>query len=127
MGREVHYVPFTSGDKGSHDPQLRPGQVAAMRKREQRAAAMAPGARTVTFLHQPDGDMLDNTMELRRQLCGLIREMQPDLLLAIDPWRRYQSHSRPSRRGAVGVRCGLGGAGSGICSRSNSSVGRPGV
>jgi LmbE family N-acetylglucosaminyl deacetylase len=24
MGREIHYVLFTSGDKGSHDPQLRP-------------------------------------------------------------------------------------------------------
>lgn len=97
MGREIHYVLFTSGDKGSHDPQLRPGQVAAMREREQRAAAMALGAQSVTFLHQPDG-MLENTMELRRQLCGLIREMQPDVMLAIDPWRRYQLH--PDHRAA---------------------------
>jgi LmbE family N-acetylglucosaminyl deacetylase len=62
-----------------------------------RAAAMALGAQSVTFLHQPDG-MLENTMELRRQLCGLIREMQPDVMLAIDPWRRYQLH--PDHRAA---------------------------
>ena len=118
---------FTSGDKGSHDPQLRPGQVARMREREQRAAAMALGARTVTFLHQPDGGMLENTMELRRQLCGLIREMQPDPLLAIDPWRRYQLHPDHRAAGQLALRRGLGGARSGICSRSNSSIASPGV
>ena len=49
------------------------------------------------FLRYPDG-MLQNSMELRRHLCGLIRQMKPDVLLTIDPWRRYQLH--PDHRAA---------------------------
>ncbi len=96
-GRQIDYVLLTSGDKGSHDPGLRPGQVAAMREVEQRAAAQELGVRSVTFLHYPDG-MLENTMDLRRHLCGIIRKMKPDILLVIDPWRRYQLH--PDHRAA---------------------------
>ena len=97
QGRQIDYVLLTSGDKGSHDPNLRPGQVAAKREREQRAAAQELGVRSVQFLHYPDG-MLENTMELRRQLCGIIRAFKPDILLTIDPWRRYQLH--PDHRAA---------------------------
>ena len=91
QGRDIDYVLLTSGDKGSHDPEQRPGQVAARREREQLAAAKELGVRSVRFLHYADG-MLENTMELRRQLCGVIREMKPDIVMAIDPWRRYQLH-----------------------------------
>jgi len=97
MGREIEYVLLTSGDKGSHDPTKRPGQVAAQRENEQRAAAHELGVRSVRFLHYPDG-MLENTMDLRRQLCEIIRTSQPDIVLAIDPWRRYQLH--PDHRAA---------------------------
>lgn len=91
LGKEIHYVLLTSGDKGSHDPAQRPGQVAAQREVEQRAAAHELGVRTVKFLHYPDG-MLENTMDLRRHLCGLIRKNKPHVVLAIDPWRPYQLH-----------------------------------
>jgi LmbE family N-acetylglucosaminyl deacetylase len=96
-GRMIDYVLLTSGDKGSHDPSMRPGQVAALRESEQRAAAQELGVRSVLFLHYPDG-MLENTMDLRRGLCELIRQMKPDIVLAIDPWRRYQLH--PDHRAA---------------------------
>ncbi len=96
-GKQIDYVLLTSGDKGSHDPTLRPGQVAARREEEQRAAARELGVRSVRFLHYADG-MLENSMELRRQLCGLIREYEPDVVVAIDPWRRYQLH--PDHRAA---------------------------
>lgn len=97
QGRQIDYLLLTSGDKGSHDPTQRPGQVAALREVEQRAAAQALGVHSVTFLHYPDG-LLENTMALRAQLCGLIRQFKPDILLAIDPWRRYQMH--PDHRAA---------------------------
>jgi LmbE family N-acetylglucosaminyl deacetylase len=96
-GRQIDYVLLTSGDKGSHDPNIRPGQVAAMREVEQRAAAQELGVRSVRFLHYPDG-MLENTMDLRRHLCGLLRRMKPNIVLTIDPWRRYQLH--PDHRAA---------------------------
>ncbi|OGO05979.1 MAG: hypothetical protein A2Y73_06715 [Chloroflexi bacterium RBG_13_56_8] len=91
QGHHIDYVLLTSGDKGSHDPGMHPGTIAAKREREQTAAAKALGVRSVQFLHYPDG-MLENTMELRRHLCGIIRQIKPDVLLAIDPWRRYQFH-----------------------------------
>jgi len=97
MGREITYVLLTSGDKGCHDPTLRPGQVAGRREEEQRAAAAALGVSEVMYLNYPDG-ILENTLELRRRLALIIRELQPDVVVAIDPWRRYQLH--PDHRAA---------------------------
>lgn len=91
MGRQVDYLLLTSGDKGSHDPALHPGTVAAQREEEQRAAARELGVHDITFLHYPDG-ILENTLELRRQVCNWLRRLKPDTVVAIDPWRRYQLH-----------------------------------
>jgi len=97
-GKHVTYVLLTSGDKGSHDPDLRPGRLAGLRENEQRAAAHDLGVRQVIFLRYPDG-LLENTLDLRRQLANLIREHQPHIVITIDPWRHYQLH--PDHR-AVG-------------------------
>jgi len=97
MGREITYVLLTSGDKGSHDPNVRPGQIAGIREVEQRAAAEVLGVKEVIFLNYADG-ILENTLDLRRQLSQIIREHQPNILLAIDPWRHYQLH--PDHRAA---------------------------
>ncbi|MCD6520406.1 MAG: PIG-L family deacetylase [Anaerolineae bacterium] len=97
QGRTIDYVLLTSGDKGSHDPSKHPGEVAAQREEEQRAAAQELGVRSVLFLHYPDG-LLENTIELRRRLCELIRTLRPDILITIDPWRPYQLH--PDHRAA---------------------------
>src|SRR5258708_38580833 len=97
MDREVTYLLLTSGDKGSHDPNVRPGQIAALREEEQRAAAAVLGVKDVIFLNYPDG-MLENSLEMRRRLSLIVRELQPDIVLAIDPWRHYQLH--PDHRAA---------------------------
>jgi LmbE family N-acetylglucosaminyl deacetylase len=97
QGHLIDYVILTSGDKGSHDPAMHPGRVAALREVEQRGAALELGVRSVQFLHYPDG-LLENTLDLRRHVCGIIRQLKPDILLAIDPWRRYQLH--PDHRAA---------------------------
>lgn len=96
-GRHVTYVLLTSGDKGSRDPELRPGRLAARREGEQRAAAAALGVQEVVFLRRPDG-LLENTLELRRELANLIRQRQPHVVFTIDPWRPYQLH--PDHRAA---------------------------
>lgn len=96
-GRRVTYVLLTSGDKGSHDPDLRPGRLAALREEEQRAAARELGVEDVIFLRYPDG-LLENTLELRRQLTSLIRVHRPHIVMTIDPWRHYQLH--PDHRAA---------------------------
>jgi LmbE family N-acetylglucosaminyl deacetylase len=96
-GKKISYLLLTSGDKGSHDPDLRPGQLAAMREGEQRAAAQELGVEQVIFLRYPDG-LLENTLELRRLLSSMIRGHQPDIVMTIDPWRHYQLH--PDHRAA---------------------------
>lgn len=96
-GKEITYVLLTSGDKGSADPDLRPGRLAAQREEEQRAAAQELGVERVIFLRYADG-LLENTMELRRRLCEVIRQHRPHVVLTIDPWRPYQLH--PDHRAA---------------------------
>ncbi|MEZ4682049.1 MAG: PIG-L deacetylase family protein [Caldilineaceae bacterium] len=96
-GKEITYVLLTSGDKGSKDPDLRPGQLATKREAEQRAAAQATGVQEVIFLRHPDG-LLDNSLELRRQLVHLIRRHKPHIVVGIDPWKHYQLH--PDHRAA---------------------------
>jgi LmbE family N-acetylglucosaminyl deacetylase len=96
-GKQITYVLLTSGDKGSKDPNVRPGQLATQREEEQRAAAREIGVQEVIFLRHPDG-ILDNTIELRRQIAHIIRRYKPHIVFAIDPWRHYQLH--PDHRAA---------------------------
>ena len=96
-GREVTFLLLTSGDKGSKDPAVRPGQLAARREREQREGAVKLGVSDLIFARHPDG-MLENTMALRRDVAGIIRRCRPHVLVTIDPWTRYQTH--PDHRAA---------------------------
>ena len=91
-GKEITYVILTNGDKGTHDPAVRPGDLAVTREAEQWAAARALGVKNVVFAGYPD-QMLENTMALRREVAGLIRKHRPHILVAIDPWRPYQLHA----------------------------------
>jgi len=74
----------TSGDQGGEDPDADPLELAALREREQRAAAAIVGYDGVTFLHAPDG-ALANDLPLREQLVREIRTFKPDAVLATDP------------------------------------------
>ncbi len=74
----------TSGDQGGEDPDADPFELAALREREQRAAAAITGYAGISFLHQPDG-ALANDLALREQLVREIRTFRPDAVLATDP------------------------------------------
>jgi LmbE family N-acetylglucosaminyl deacetylase len=74
----------TSGDQGGEDPFADPLELAALREREQRAAAEVIGYEGVTFLHQPDGALV-NDLALREQLVREIRTFKPDAVLCADP------------------------------------------
>ena len=107
-GKQITYVLLTSGDKGSHDPDLRPGRLAAVRESEQRAAAAELGVEQVIFLRHPDG-ILENTLELRRQLTASSAQHRPHIVLTIDPWRHYQLHPDHRAAGQAGAGRGLRG------------------
>ncbi len=74
----------TSGDQGGEDPDADPLELAALREREQHAAAAVIGYEGVTFLHQPDG-ALANDLPLREHLVREIRTFKPDAVLCTDP------------------------------------------
>jgi LmbE family N-acetylglucosaminyl deacetylase len=90
-GHDITYLLLTSGDKGSREHKTPPGELATLREDEQNAAADELGVKRVLFLRHPDG-LLENTMALRREISGYLREHSPDTVVTIDPWRRYQLH-----------------------------------
>ncbi len=70
------------------------------RRREQRDAADILAGGTggeVRFLDWSDGE-LESGMVQRRQVCQVIRQVRPDVVLGHDPWRRYRLH--PDHRNA---------------------------
>jgi LmbE family N-acetylglucosaminyl deacetylase len=101
QGSEVYYVLCTSGDKGTSDPVVKPEDLAVTREKEQRAAAAVVGAKDVVFLRHPDG-ILQNTLELRKDLVRQIRRYKPDVLVCQDPTNRYSDNyiNHPDHRAA---------------------------
>ena len=67
------------------------------REEEQRDAAKVLGAVDVRFLRRVDGE-LENDLAGRAELCAVIREVRPDVVLAHDPWTPYRLH--PDHRAA---------------------------
>src|ERR1051325_2251484 len=74
----------TSGDAGGGDPEGDPPVLAALREKEQRDAAAIVGYAGVSFLHMPDGALV-NDLALREHLVREIRTFRPDAVLATDP------------------------------------------
>ena len=74
----------TSGDAGGEDPDADPLDLAVVREREQDAAAKVVGYAGVSYLHMPDGALV-NDLALREQLVREIRTFRPDAVLASDP------------------------------------------
>jgi len=83
-GSEGWLVCCTSGDQGGEDAAMDPLELAALRETEQRAAAAVIGYRDVSFLHQPDGALV-NDLALRELLVREIRTVRPDAVLTSDP------------------------------------------
>ena len=88
-GCQVTYCLVTSGEAGA--PEDRPrAEVAALREREQRAAAATVGVDDVRFLGMPDGHLEPN-LALRRAISREIRMVRPQLVITQNPQRRWES------------------------------------
>ncbi len=98
-GAHITMLVVSDGSKGTWDPSIPQEALVSMRAAEQRAAADALGAAAVVMLEHTDGE-LENTRELRKELCYWIRATRPDVMLSHDPWKRYMLH--PDHR-ATGI------------------------
>lgn len=83
-GCAVHVVVCTQGDKGSSDPAVEPGELAVRRAEEMAVAADVLGLRGHHALGHRDGE-IENTIEIRGQLVGLIRQLAPEVVICPDP------------------------------------------
>jgi LmbE family N-acetylglucosaminyl deacetylase len=84
-GTEVTYCIVTDGDAGGFDETPRE-QIGPLRQAEQRAAAAAVGVEDVRFLGHPDG-RLELTLDLRRDISRVIRQVRPQRVLTSSPER----------------------------------------
>jgi LmbE family N-acetylglucosaminyl deacetylase len=101
-GCEISELVLTDGSKGSWDPKADRDRLVALRREEQRAAAAALGARDVVFLDYVDGE-LGSGLAARAAVCRVIREVQPDVVLGHDPWKRYRLHPDHRHAGFLAV------------------------
>ena len=85
-GIDVRYCIATDGEAGGNDREMPRSEMAAIRRREQEAAAREVGVSEVIFLGHPDG-RLEPTLELRRDLSRVIRQTTPDLVISPSPER----------------------------------------
>jgi LmbE family N-acetylglucosaminyl deacetylase len=84
QGAEITYVIVTNGAAGSNDPNQDLAELVRIREAEQRAACAILGVRQVIFLGYADGT-LQPTIELRRELTRIIRQLKPDRVVTGDP------------------------------------------
>lgn len=87
-GIEVTYCVITDGDAGGIDRAATRAEVAALRRREQVAAAAVLGVEDVRFLGYRDGE-LTVTLDLRRDISRVIRLVRPQRMLIHSPERNW--------------------------------------
>ena len=94
-GVEVAYCIVTDGDAGGQDRTMARAEMAAIRRREQRAAAAVVGVTTCGSSATPTVGVTA-TFELRRDISRVIRQFRPQRVVTQSPernWDRiYASH-----------------------------------
>jgi LmbE family N-acetylglucosaminyl deacetylase len=88
-GYAVTYCIVTNGDAGGFDPDVPRSEIAGIRQAEQRAAAAEVGVTDVRFLGHADGRVVA-TIELRRDISRVIRQVRPQRVLTQSPERNYE-------------------------------------
>jgi LmbE family N-acetylglucosaminyl deacetylase len=83
-GCEVHVLLCTDGDKGSTDPATDPAALAGLRAAEAAEAAARVGLAGQSFLHYPDGELVDDVV-FRGALVAEVRRLRPEVVLCPDP------------------------------------------
>jgi LmbE family N-acetylglucosaminyl deacetylase len=115
LGRDVHLLVLTNGDRGSQDRALDRAELARVRGRETVEGARILGLASATVLDVPDGE-LENSAAIRAEVVRTIRRVRPSVVLTCDPtaWffeDRYYNHSDHRTAGAIALDAVFPGAG----------------
>jgi LmbE family N-acetylglucosaminyl deacetylase len=87
-GIAVSYCIVTDGDAGGFDDATPRHVMAEIRRAEQTAAAACVGVTDLHFLRFPDG-RVESTLELRRAIARVIREVRPRRVITHSPDRDH--------------------------------------
>ncbi len=100
-GIEVVYCICTDGDAGGFDLEFPRDQIAGVRRAEQTEAAKRVGVHDIRFLGYPDGKLVAS-LELRRDISRVIRQVRPQRIVVPSPERDYErvGRSHPDHRAA---------------------------
>ncbi|MGH8997855.1 MAG: PIG-L deacetylase family protein [Acidimicrobiia bacterium] len=101
-GTEITELVLTDGSKGSWDRSIDHTLLVGIRQGEQREAARALGAADVRYLGHIDGE-LDSGLGVRAEVCRVIREVRPQVVLGHDPWKMYRLHPDHRNAGLLAV------------------------
>ncbi|HOJ40094.1 MAG TPA: PIG-L family deacetylase [bacterium] len=90
-GDEIFYLICTKGNRGTYDRSLDLEKLAEIRRKETAESARVLGVKEVFFLNGEDA-FLYPTLDLRGNIMRLIRKVQPDLVMTLDPFLPYEIH-----------------------------------
>ncbi len=88
-GHRVVYCLVTDGQAGGFDNTISRQRMAEIRRDEQKKAAKVVGVDELHFLGFPDG-AVEVTMELRKALSRVIRQVKPDVVVTQSPQRNLE-------------------------------------
>jgi LmbE family N-acetylglucosaminyl deacetylase len=91
-GAAVYYVVLTNGNKGSEDRTVVPDDLVALRRQEQRDAARILGVKDIFFFDHEDGELMA-TMDVKRDIARVIRQVRPDTVFTMDPGMLYSAQT----------------------------------
>ena len=101
-GHQIFYCLLTCGDKGTKERHLESHELCLIRQKEQRAAAKLLGVDEIYFLNYEDGYLIPS-LELRKDITRIIRQVRPDIVVTCDPTTLYTQDARlnhPDHRAA---------------------------
>lgn len=105
-GAEVFYVTVTDDLAGVTDLTLSKDTAASRLRNEAEKAAQILGALGIYYLNYPDAGEW-SVYQARRDLITVVRQFQPDGVIALDPWLNTEAHADHYKSGFAAVEAAI--------------------
>jgi LmbE family N-acetylglucosaminyl deacetylase len=90
-GCRITYLTVTDGGCGTLNPAEKPEDLVFKRKSEIERAAEILGVSSLLFLSYQDTEY-PSEKELCQSIVGMIRKVQPEMVMTVDPFLPYEAH-----------------------------------